>query len=118
MNEMQERETVKTQEKYLPIKNLSQLKRAIREGRPFRIIEHYVHPEYKGQMREPGKVQTNGFYSKVVDNPFHSLNSVNGGKGSYVSYGKASDWIFNGDGICTLVHPSGEHPIWEIGVLI
>ena len=118
MSETQKRGTGKTQERYLPIKNLSQLKRAVKAGRPFRIIKHYVHPEYQGQMREPGKVQTNGFYSKVVDNPFHPLNSVNNGKGSYVSYGKATDWIFNEDGICTLMHPSGEHLVWEIGVLI
>ena len=105
------------QEKYMPIKNLSQLKRAMQEGRVFRIIEHYVKPEYSGQLRRPGRVQTNGFYSKIADNPFHVLNTLNGCQGSYLAYGKARDWSFE-DGICTLMHHSGEHLVWKIGILI
>ncbi len=58
MSEIQE--TGKLQERYLPIKNLSQLMRAIKEGRRFRIIKHYVRPDFSGQLREPGKIQTNG----------------------------------------------------------
>lgn len=106
------------EEKYVPIKNLSQLKRAIREGKAFRVIEHYVRPGYSGQLRKPGKVQTNGFYSKVADNPLHVVNGANGCEGTYMAYGKASDWRFWEDGTCTLVHHPGEHPVWKIGVLI
>lgn len=110
--------TEKAQEEYLLIKNLRQLKQAVKEGRPFRIINHYVHPEFSGQLRKPGKVQTNGFYSKVVDNPDHVLNNANGGKGFYVAYGKASDWHFDKDGTCTLMQHAGKRRIWDIKVLV
>lgn len=118
MCETQQKEYEKDQEIYMHIKNLSQLKRAIKEGRRFRIIEHYIRPEYSGQLRVPVKVQTNAFYSKVVDNPSHALNCANSGMGPYLAYGKASDWSFGEDGICTLMHSSGTHPVWKIGILI
>jgi len=117
MNGTQEKRDENVVERYLPIKNLSQLKRAFKEGRKFRIIKHYIKPEYSGQLRVPVQVQTNAFYSKVVDNPSHVLNGANGGKGSYLAFGKASDWRFREDGTCTMMRHGG-HPIWEIGVLI
>lgn len=117
MSEMQKKEFQKAGERYLPIKNLSQLKRAIREGRHFRIIEHYVRPEYTGQLRQPRKVQTKEFYSVVADDPGHSLNSANNGNGSYVAYGKARDWRFDEDGACTLKNSAQGRPIWKIGIL-
>ena len=33
------------------IKNLSQLKRAMRVGTVFEVVDHYVRPEYTGQKR-------------------------------------------------------------------
>jgi len=116
MSETQE--TEKLQEGYLPIKNLSQLKRAIKEGRRFRIIKHYVHPDFSGQLREPGKVRTKGFFSRVADDPYHVVSNANRGEGYYVAYGKASDWHFDKVGTCTLMHRAGEGPIWEIKVLV
>lgn len=45
------------------IKNLSQLKKAINEKKEFKIVRHYIHPDYEGQVRVPNIIQTNGFYS-------------------------------------------------------
>lgn len=45
----------------MEIKNLSQLKKAIKEGRKFIIKKHYIRSEYEGQIRKPNVVQTNGF---------------------------------------------------------
>lgn len=36
----------------MEIKNLSQLKRAIKEGRNFIIRKHYIRPEYDGQNQK------------------------------------------------------------------
>lgn len=80
------------------IKNLTQLKRAIEARTPFLIVEHYVHPESKGQIRVPNVVQTNGFYSVVKDDDKNEINSYNNGKGSWMPYGKAREnWMFDGD---------------------
>lgn len=95
----------------MEIKNLSQLKKAINNGHCFTIVNHYVKPEYNGQKRKPNVVQTNGFYSIVADNPEHSLNLANRGKGSWIEYGKASDWNFE-NGLCSLI--SHGVKVWEI----
>ncbi len=116
MSEIQE--TGKLQERYLPIKNLSQLMRAIKEGRRFRIIKHYVRPDFSGQLREPGKIQTNGFYSRVADDPCHMVSNANRGEGTYIAYGKSGDWRFDKDGTCTLTQPAGGRRIWDIKVLV
>ena len=79
------------------IKNLAQLKRAIEARTPFLIVEHYVHPETVGQIRVPNVVQTNGFYSVVRDEPNNPINLYNNHKGSWMAYGKASEWMFEGD---------------------
>lgn len=76
------------------IKNLSQLKRVFASGAEYRIIEHYVRPECNGQVRKINKVQTNGFYSVVKDNPDHRYSKANHGLGSWCAYGKASEWKF------------------------
>lgn len=85
------------------IKNLTQLKRAVEARTPFDVIEHYFHPEYTGQKRIPNYVQTNGFFSVVRDNPSHSINFFNNGKGVWCGYGKArEDWEFNGETVTML----------------
>lgn len=85
------------------IKNLTQLKRAIGARTPFLIVEHYVHPESKGQIRVPNVVQTNGFYSVVKDDDENKINYYNMGKGSWMPYGKAREnWMFDGDYITAI----------------
>ena len=61
----------------MEIKNLSQLKRAIKEGRNFIIRKHYIRPEYDGQIRNPNVVQTNGFYSIEDGKPDSKITLAN-----------------------------------------
>ena len=93
------------------IKNLNQLKRAVNEGRTFVIKKHYIRPNYAGQRRKPNVVQTNGFYSIIPDDPDSVVSTANNGKGSWIEFGKASDWTFEND-ICK--QTSYGRDVWEI----
>lgn len=93
------------------IRNLSQFKKAINNGCCFEILEHYIKPEQSGQIRKPTKTQTNGFYSKVVNDDNSVVNTYNGGKGSMMWYGKASDWIFENDYVIANIKGN---PIYKI----
>jgi len=100
----------------MEIKNLAQLKREIQAKRPFEIVRHYVRPEFEGQIRKPNVIQTNGFYSVILEDPDHPVSNMNGQKGSWIEYGKASDWGFE-DGLCKLFdrRDRGQRrPVWEI----
>lgn len=74
--------------------NLSQLKKAFASGHDFKIIEHFNRPECNGQIRHINKLQTNGFYSVVKDDPYNRWSKANGGLGAWCEYGKASEWTF------------------------
>lgn len=78
----------------MEIKNLAQLKRAINDKKEFVILEHFIHKGLTGQRRKPNKIQTNGFYSIVPDNPECKESTCNSGLGMWFEYGKASDWEF------------------------
>lgn len=93
------------------IKNLSQLKKAINEGKRFVVRKHYIKPEYIGQRRKPNVIQTNGFYSIIPEEPDSTVTTANRGKGSWIEYGKASDWKFE-DGLCKQSFRG--NAIWEI----
>lgn len=95
----------------LDIKKLSQLKKAINNGRTFIIKKHYIKPEFTGQRRKPSVIQTNGFYSIIPDNCDSQVNTFNNCKGSWIAYGKASDWKFE-NGLCKQY--CREKEIWEI----
>lgn len=102
----------------MEIKNLAQLKRAIQAKQPFEIVRHYVRPDFEGQVRKPNVIQTNGFYSVILDHPEHPVSQFNGQKGSWIEYGKASDWMFE-NGLCKhfdrRTNGTGERrPVWEI----
>lgn len=101
------------------IKNLSQLKKAINNGASFKIIEHYIHPEYTGQIRKPNIIQTNGFYSIVPNDPKNEVTEANNGKGSWFEYGKVSDWKFE-NGICYNFRTLKGYPtekVWAIEII-
>lgn len=100
----------------MKIKNLAQLKRAIQSGCTFEIVRHYVKPEYEGQIRKPHVIQTNGFYSVVYNDPGHPVSKANGGRGSWLEYGKASAWTFE-DELCKLFSQGKDRPVWEIRFL-
>lgn len=76
--------------------NLSMLKKALKKGSKFVIVTNYQKPDWVGE-RIVNVVQTNGIYSyNPNDESFHTMN---GGKGSWLSFGKAADWKFE-DGLC------------------
>ena len=98
----------------MEIKNLSQLKRVIKEGHKFIIRKHYIKPEYEGQIRKPNVVQTNGFYSIEDGKQNSKVSLANNKKGSWIGYGKASDWKFE-NGICKQSFRGNN--VWEIEII-
>lgn len=86
------------------ISNLSQFKKAIKEKKKFKVIEHNVRPEFIGQYRLPNITQNNGFYSIIDGEPENPLNEVNCGKGLWCYFGKASEWKFE-NGKCERYNP-------------
>lgn len=80
------------------VKNLSQFKKALATGRQFEIIEHYLKPQHTGEIRKANVMQTNGMYSIVTNGINEEIaNTVNGGKGMWLDFGKASQWVFDGE---------------------
>lgn len=61
----------KKDRKPLQIKNLADLTRHIRLGTELVATAHQYHPDIVGLTRVVTKVQTNGFYSKIKDQPDH-----------------------------------------------
>ena len=61
----------KKDRKPLRIKNLADLKRHIKLGTELVATAHQYHPDIIGLTRVVTKVQTNGFYSKIKDQPDH-----------------------------------------------
>lgn len=55
----------------MAFKNLAELKRYIKLGTEFKATRHKYHPDIVGLTRVVTKVQTNGFYSKIKDEPYH-----------------------------------------------
>ena len=95
-----------TEEKKEPtlraVKNLAELKRLIRPGAELLITEHSKHPDIAGLIRVVTKVQTNGFYSKIKDQPDHPWSRYNNGKGGVSYFEKAKNYIFDGPNITVL----------------
>lgn len=81
------------------IKNLNQLKRALRPGIRLEILDH-CRPECIGQLREVTLVNTQGFYTKVLNQPDIKINAGNNGRGSMLWWGSAKTWAFE-DGVCS-----------------
>lgn len=100
----------------MEIKNLTQLKRVIQEKREFIIRAHRLN-KFLGQRRIPNVVQSNGFYSVISGQPEHEVSCANRGKGSWIDFGKATQWEFQ-DGKCSMYFPEMEHIpdnlIWSI----
>ena len=97
--EARKTEEAAKEEQYMEIKNLSQLKKALKDH-PFEIIQH-CKPDYVGQVRIAQKMQSNGLYSGIYNNPEHEISKANDGKGSWLDFGKAAEWKFEGS-LCTL----------------
>lgn len=66
----------KKDRKPLQIKNLTDLKRHIKLGTEIVATSHQYHPDIVGLTRVVTKVQTNGFYSKIKDQPDHKYINI------------------------------------------
>lgn len=90
-------------------KNLSQLKGALKEGARFVVVFNRSKPEISGQRRVVNIVQTNGIYSGIFGDPNNASSKVNGGRGFWLNFGKASNWSFDEDGVCCYYASNHEH---------
>jgi hypothetical protein len=97
------------------IKSLAHFKREMKAGHRFKILRHFVKPEYTGQIRVPQVIQTNGMFSGNAGDRKAQVSQQNVGRGSWIAFGKASDWEFREDGVCVQKYKG--NPIWEIQVL-
>lgn len=99
------------------ISNLAQLKKYIGEGKTFKIVKQHAKPEFEGQIRKPSKTQTNAFYSKCINEhpEANKINEGNGGLGSWIEYGKASQWTFENN-TASQAFKDGS-PLWTIELL-
>lgn len=100
----------------MKVSNLAQLKKAMKEGHKFKIVNHYIRPDWTGQIRCVQHLQTNGLYSGIDGEPDHELSQKNYGKGLWMPFGKASDWLFeNGNAIA--INKQDGTKVFEIEVL-
>jgi len=90
------------------IANLSQLKKKLTEGAEFDVVAH-CRPEVVGERRRVNYANTVGFYSAIPSEPDSKTTKANGGKGSFLDWGKAAFWEFN-DGVCTLYNGINKNP--------
>ena len=84
----------KKDRKPLQIKNLADLKRQIKLGTELVAMAHQYHPDIVGLTRVVTKVQTNGFYSKIKDQPDHKWSTCNQGLGFWSPFNKAGAYHF------------------------
>lgn len=78
----------------MKIKNLAQMKSALKKGTVFEVLEHRRHPEWKGQMRVVNIVQCNCVYVQLLDQPEHLFSKFNGGRGIRMDFSPASHYAF------------------------
>ena len=98
----------------MAFKNLAELKRYIKIGTEFKATSHKYHPDIVGLARVVTKVQTNGFYSKIKDEPNHRFSDCNGGKGFFTEFGKAGGYIFDGTAVKVLDKRGENGVIYEL----
>ena len=89
------------------IKNLSQLKMALKKGARFEIISH-CRSECVGELREVNMADTQGIYTIVLGEPDNKSTVANGGRGTWLSWEKAPAWTFH-DNVCSLYQRDSEH---------
>lgn len=89
------------------VKNLSQLKQAMKTCPRFEIVGH-TRPECVGQIRRVTASNSVSFYSAVDGQPEHKISRGNGGMGSILWWDRASSWEFQ-DGLCSYYAKDREH---------
>lgn len=88
----------------IPVKSLAEFKRLMRPGTEFVTTQHANHPGIVGLVRVVGKVQTNGFYSTIKNQPNSKYSCWNDGKGMWTAFGKAREYRFE-DGCVKVLDP-------------
>ena len=88
------------------IENLNQLKRALRPGIRLQIVDHR-RTECINQLREVTWITSNGFCTKVLNQPADKIDAGNNGRGAMLWWGAARTWEFE-DGVCKS-YTLGEH---------
>lgn len=83
------------------VKSLSQLKKLLKEGAEFCIVDH-CRPEVIGERRRVNAANSVGIYVIIPDDPDCKVSKANGGRGGYLGWSKASFWEFREDGVCAL----------------
>jgi hypothetical protein len=82
------------------IKNLSQLKKALKANPRLEITGH-CQSDYVGQVRRVTLANSVGFYSVMDGQPDHKISRANQGRGSVLYWSNAPFWTFR-DGVCSL----------------
>lgn len=81
------------------VKNLNQLKKALKEGVEFEVVLH-TRSECIGQIRRITKVNTSGIYSVIPAEPNSKFSAGNNGFGAFLAWGPARIWTFDSEGLC------------------
>lgn len=89
------------------IKNLNQLKKAMKENPRFQIIAH-CRKECIGEIRQVTQANTTGFYSAVAGDPEDWTRSANQGLGLILWWNRAPFWSFQ-DGVCSAYDSDTTH---------
>ena len=89
------------------IKNLNQLKLALREMPRFEIVDHWK-PDCIGEIRRVVSINTVSLYSAVDGQPGHKNSLANNGAGVCLWFGKAAEWSFS-DGVCSVYFRNRPH---------
>ncbi len=90
------------------IKNLAQLKKALKANPLLKITGH-CREDYTGQIRRVTLANSVGFYSVMDGQPDHKISLANGGRGSVLYWSSAPFWTFQ-DGVCSLYSDKEHEP--------
>ena len=96
------------------IQNLSQLKKAIKAGVRFEIIDH-CRIECIGEIRRVTLANTQGLYSVVDGQPDHAISKGNDGRGAILTWENAGSWEFR-DGLCTQYFTHEAHTAENVAI--
>lgn len=89
------------------VKNLNQLKKAMKGNPRFQIIAH-CRKECVGEIRQVTQANTAGFYSAVASDPENWTRTANRGRGLILWWNAAPFWSFQ-DGVCSAYDSDTTH---------
>lgn len=77
------------------IKNITQFKKYNHVGMNFEVVSHSHFKDMIGKIRQVTKIQSNGFYSVIKDEPTNKYSMKNNGLGVFTDYSKAKYYQFD-----------------------